>query len=110
MGSAAGARKVAAARIGVPLAEYDARVMRGEKWCMACKRWHLRKAFGRDASRGDGLAARCLGSNSSKSAALPWLWITKGFTAFPDEWARIAVVAYETSENPWVDEWLEACV
>ena len=32
------------------------------KWCTACKATHDRDAFGLDASRGDGLAARCLAS------------------------------------------------
>jgi hypothetical protein len=31
-----------------------------EKWCIACKGWHSRSAFGKDASRTDGLDARCL--------------------------------------------------
>lgn len=32
------------------------------KWCTARKTTHDRSAFGRDPSRGDGLAARCLAS------------------------------------------------
>ena len=62
MGSATGARKVAARRIGVSLAEYNARTSAGQKWCGSCRRWHPRKAFGVDRSRSDGLTTRCLGS------------------------------------------------
>lgn len=36
--------------------------MTATKWCTACQTSHERSAFGRDASRGDGLAARCLSS------------------------------------------------
>ena len=32
------------------------------KWCTACKADHPVAAFGRDRTRGDGLAARCLAS------------------------------------------------
>ena len=59
MGSAVGAAKVAAHRIGIDVAEYEARVAAGLKWCSRCKEWHLREAFGIDRSRGDGLAAAC---------------------------------------------------
>lgn len=36
------------------------------KWCTSCKTNHVRGAFGRDRSRGDGLAARCLASRRVK--------------------------------------------
>jgi len=52
-------RAAAAARVGLTLAEYDAKVATGEKWCTGCKAWHQRDAFASDASRTDGLAARC---------------------------------------------------
>lgn len=32
----------------------------GDKWCSGCKFKHPTTAFGKDASRGDGLAAQCL--------------------------------------------------
>lgn len=61
-GNARGAQKAAAVRIGVTVAEYDARRAAGQKWCHPCRRWHPVKAFGLDRSRGDGRAAVCLGS------------------------------------------------
>lgn len=59
MGSAAGARRTAATRIGVTLAEYDARLLAGEKWCGSCRTWHGRGRFELDRSRTDGLSAVC---------------------------------------------------
>lgn len=32
------------------------------KWCTACKSGHARAAFGKDPTRSDGLATRCLAS------------------------------------------------
>lgn len=55
-------RATAAARVGITLAEYDAKRAAGEKWCTACKAWHDRAAFGVDRSRSDGLSAKCLAS------------------------------------------------
>lgn len=60
MGSAIGCRKVAAAKAGMSLEDYIARVEAGQKWCTGHKEWHARDAFGADASRADGLAAQCL--------------------------------------------------
>lgn len=51
--------KTAARRIGVTLGEYRSRQLNGEKWCYVCRAWHPRSAFALDASRTDGLAARC---------------------------------------------------
>lgn len=59
MGSALGVRKVHAARMGITLDEYDARVAAGKKRCTRCKAWHPRSAFGADRSRSDGLDASC---------------------------------------------------
>ncbi|WP_435251669.1 hypothetical protein [Streptomyces tendae] len=53
------ARATAAARLGMELTAYDAKVAAGEKWCTGCKAWHPRSAFPSDVSRTDGLAARC---------------------------------------------------
>lgn len=64
MGSATGARKAAATRVGLTLQEYEARVAAGEKWCTACKEWHQRDAFDVDRSRSDGLSAKCAASKS----------------------------------------------
>lgn len=59
VGSAVGAARAAAQRVGVNEAEYAARVAAGEKWCTACKAWQQRTEFGADRSRGDGLKSRC---------------------------------------------------
>lgn len=67
MGSAAGAKKAAAARVGLALNEYEARLSAGEKWCTACKEWHQRSAFDADRSRGDGLSAKCAASKAAST-------------------------------------------
>ncbi len=36
-----------------------------DKWCTACKMKHPTTSFGKDKSRGDGLAARCIASRST---------------------------------------------
>ena len=36
------------------------------KWCTSCKAEHPISAFGKDVTRGDGLAARCLASRRVK--------------------------------------------
>lgn len=59
MGSALGALKAAATRIGVTVDEYRAHIASGRKWCTGCKNWHPVTAFLRDPGRTDGLAARC---------------------------------------------------
>jgi hypothetical protein len=59
MGSATGSIRTAARRLGLTDDEYAARVGAGEKWCRACRAWHLREAFPADCSRGDGLDSRC---------------------------------------------------
>lgn len=53
------AARVAAARIGVPLAEYRTRRAAGYKWCYACRAWHTLTEFHADKSRVDGLANKC---------------------------------------------------
>lgn len=58
-GTSEGARKTAAKRAGLTLADYDQRIAAGLKRCFACGRWLDRHEFVRDATRGDGLAARC---------------------------------------------------
>lgn len=60
MGSAAGVMKTAARRVGLPLADYEARIAAGEKWCTGCKAWHPVAGFPVDRSRGDGRRAHCL--------------------------------------------------
>lgn len=59
MGSAAGAEKVAAARLGMSVAEYRAKHAAGSKWCSGCGAWHPTAEFGRDRSRPSGLAPTC---------------------------------------------------
>lgn len=54
-----GARKIAAKHLGLTYAEYLARLDAGMKHCTKCRTWKRRREFGRDASRGDGLAVRC---------------------------------------------------
>ena len=66
MGSRQGVLKVAAGRIGIPVDVYLARINAGEKWCTACKEWHLRSSFQTDRSRGDGLKASCRASARGK--------------------------------------------
>lgn len=51
--------KTAAHNIGIDHSTYIANTSAGLKWCTACKGWHVRSAFHRDSTRGDGLAARC---------------------------------------------------
>ncbi|WP_406263515.1 hypothetical protein [Streptomyces chartreusis] len=67
MGSAAGALKAAATRIGITVDEYQAHIAAGRKWCTGCKTWHPITAFRRDPSRTDGLSARCQESRNSKA-------------------------------------------
>lgn len=62
-----GARKVAAAKLGTTLAEYERRLAAGEKFCRLCREWHRREAFGFDRSRGDGLASACRDSKNRDS-------------------------------------------
>jgi hypothetical protein len=52
----------AAKRIGISESEYVRQLSSGKKWCTACRDWHPRDQFGKDASRGDGLASKCLAS------------------------------------------------
>lgn len=61
-GTATGSRRRAAAAIGLTEDEYNRRREAGEKWCFRCTAWHLAAAFGKDASRDDGLSASCLAS------------------------------------------------
>lgn len=59
MGSALGALKRVAARIGMTVSEYQDRIKNGEKWCCGCKAWHSRESFGVDRTRSDGLDPTC---------------------------------------------------
>jgi len=68
VGSAAGVRKASAKRVGVSLAEYEARNQAGDKWCHACTDWHPRADFGVDRHRSDGLSAVCSKSRIQTTA------------------------------------------
>jgi 5-methylcytosine-specific restriction endonuclease McrA len=59
MGSRSGVIKQAARRIGVSLAEYEARQSAGFKWCTACKDWQSVRDFAKDRTRGDGRKSTC---------------------------------------------------
>jgi len=61
-----GALKIAAQKSGVSLQEYQLRITSGEKWCYACKAWHVVSEFFIDRSRYDGLSALCKKARSEK--------------------------------------------
>lgn len=54
-----GAFKTAAAKLGITFDEYVERIERGQKNCIDCRQWKDRSQFHVDASRWDGLAAKC---------------------------------------------------
>jgi hypothetical protein len=83
-----GAIRGTARRLGIPIEEWDRRVDAGEKWCTACKCWHMRDAFGKDATRYDGLSSTCLEKKRGLSRALyqpipKWLHRPRGPTRVP---------------------------
>lgn len=59
MGSAEGAQKAAATRIGVSIDEYRSNIAAGLKHCRACRKWKPIMEFCADRSRGDGKSAAC---------------------------------------------------
>ena len=58
-GTAEGAIKVAAKRVGLSEAEYRERFAAGLKWCIKCRSWKSQDEFCKDASRWDGRASAC---------------------------------------------------
>lgn len=62
-----GALKIAAARVGLSLDGYLARVSAGMKRCTACKQWLGRDEFASDSSRHDQLTASCLPCRRAQS-------------------------------------------
>ena len=64
----AGAELAAAKRLGITVEDYRRRVVT-EKWCTGCKAWHPHVAFGRDASRFDGLASICMETRGTAARA-----------------------------------------
>lgn len=65
--NSAGALKVAAKKIGVPIEEYVTRMANGQKWCTNCRQWHDVSHFGVDNSRHDKLTTSCSKSRNSKA-------------------------------------------
>jgi hypothetical protein len=59
MGSAVGAVKTAAARIGLSVDVYLQRIASGGKRCFACEQWKDMGEFSLDRHRGDGRSATC---------------------------------------------------
>lgn len=68
-GTAQGALKRLASRVGVPADEFAKRVATGEKYCWRCKTLHLRSAFDADPSRADGLNPACRDSRNAAAKA-----------------------------------------
>ena len=65
-----GAIKVAAARAGVTAEVYERQIAAGRKWCVLCRAWHERAAFGLDRTRYDGLASSCIRARGAKARAI----------------------------------------
>lgn len=87
-GSPDGVRKGWAKKLGIPVEDYLARVDAGEKWCGGCKAWHPRSAFGKDQSRRDGLAARCLDSRVTSGGGRPGARERRLRAAVGERWCR----------------------
>ena len=51
--------KIEAARAGVSVGEYQARLSQGQLWCYRCQDWHQAEAFPADARRHSGRAGSC---------------------------------------------------
>jgi hypothetical protein len=51
--------KIEAARAGVGVGEYQARLRQGLLWCYRCQDWHQAEAFPADARRHSGRAGSC---------------------------------------------------
>ena len=65
MGTADGALRTAAARVGLGANEYLDRVNKGLRYCFRCRDWHEATDFGKDASRVGGLARSCRRSRNA---------------------------------------------
>ena len=61
-----GTLKIAAAKLGITVEDYQAHLLQGEKHCLLCRAWHPRSAFAKDRSRGDGLSSSCRASRNRK--------------------------------------------
>src|SRR3984893_14336083 len=51
--------KIEAARAGVDVGEYQARLRQGLLWCYRCQDWHQAEAFPADARRHSGRGGSC---------------------------------------------------
>jgi hypothetical protein len=51
--------KIEAARAGVGVEEYQARIQQGLLWCYRCQDWHQAEAFPADARRHSGRSGSC---------------------------------------------------
>lgn len=87
MGSFLGSRKTAAKKIGLTLEEYDQKISDGMKWCTDCKSWKLVSDFYKDATRGDGISAKCI-SCLIKNSAYPGVHERKIKRSFGLAWCR----------------------
>jgi hypothetical protein len=68
-GTAEGRLKQLAARSGLSVEDYQARLDSGERWCFACCTFHRITAFHIDRSRNDGVARICREAKNRKSRA-----------------------------------------
>lgn len=59
MPSRLGARKAAAAKLGLSVEAYLNRLADGDRWCADCRSWHPREMMARDGGRPGGRAGRC---------------------------------------------------
>jgi hypothetical protein len=69
MGSAAGAEKAAARRLGLSIEDYAEKIDAGLKHCRLCRAWKLRDEFYGDRRRGDGRMAVCIACHKADSRA-----------------------------------------
>ncbi|WP_331736844.1 HNH endonuclease (plasmid) [Streptomyces canus] len=87
MGSATGAIKTAARRLGVSVEEYQRRRAADEKWCRLCKQWKPAVTFAKDASRGDGLKSIC-SEHEARTRPGPSLTERRCRAALGQAWCR----------------------
>ena len=66
-GTAEGARRTAAKRLGMTEAEYVSMQESGLKHCLLCREWHPIDHFAKDKSRADGMTAACRQSKNRKA-------------------------------------------
>ena len=70
MQTKAGGLKIAAARSGVSVEEWQRRTAAGLKWCVNCREWQPRTTFKVDRSRADGLVPSCAESRNRRAREL----------------------------------------